>query len=246
MRRTLMVCAISMAAAAAGCNAPPLEGSGNVVTETRDIEGVNAVSLSLQGELHVRQADEESLMVTADDNLLPYIATVVSEGRLEIRESETCAGRDFRPTAPIRYELAVRDLGGIAVRGSGAVRADTLACVEMGIALSGSGDVAIESLEADEIDVAISGSGDVTVGGSARVQSVAVSGSGSYEAGALRTETAAVAVSGSGDVTVWAEASLDIGVSGSGEVSYYGDPKVEQRVSGSGTVRPMGRRSEEI
>lgn len=245
MRRTLMVCAMSVVAAA-GCNTPPLEGSGNVITESRDIEGVNAVSLSLQGELHVRRADEESLSVTADDNLLPCIATEVSDRRLEIRESKECAGRSFRPTAPIRYELTVRDLGGIAVSGSGTVHADTIVCGEMGIALSGSGGVVIRSLEAGKIDVAISGSGDVTVEGAAKTQSVAVSGSGSYGGGTLRTETTAVAVSGSGDVTVWVEGGLDVGVSGSGSVSYYGDPAVEQRVSGSGTVRPMGRRNEEI
>jgi hypothetical protein len=92
----ILVPALAAALAAGGCglvgngptthigNPPYMIGSGKVVTETRDLASFHGVSVSNGLTVHVFRGSTVSVKVTADDNLLPQIATSVADGRLMI------------------------------------------------------------------------------------------------------------------------------------------------------------------
>jgi hypothetical protein len=243
MKRFAISAILIAAALAAGClQQTTVRGSGNVVTESRDVSGFNAVSLGGEGMLTITVGEEEALSVTADDNFLEYIETKVKDGRLSIGRTREAWRMDFRPSAPIKYELTVLELGAVAVGGAASVRADALSAEDFNIAVNGSADIVIGTLETETLSVAISGCGDVSLAGRADVVSIAISGSGVFRGGELAARSASCAISGSGDVTVWAEEELEVGVSGSGTVSYYGEPSVREDISGSGSVRALGPR----
>jgi hypothetical protein len=243
MKRYGMLAVLIAAVFAAGCiQQVPVRGSGNVVTETRDVSGFNAVALGGQGVLTITVGETEALTVTADDNLLEYIETKVEDERLTIGWTREAWRMDFRPSASIKYDLTVVDLEALAVSGSASVRAKALAAEDFNVAVNGSADIEIGNLETGTFSVAISGCGDVTVAGEADAVAIAISGSGVYRGGELASRSASCAISGSGDVTVWAEEELEVGVSGSGAVAYYGEPNVRQDISGSGSVRALGPR----
>ena len=244
MRRYGIPAVLAATLISAGCiqQLSTVRGSGSLVTETRDVSGFNAVSLGGQGVLTITVGEKESLTITADDNLLPYIETKVEHRGLSIGPAREARRTEFRPSAPIRYDLTVVDLTAVAVSGAASVRAEALTAEDFNIAVNGAADVEIGRLEAGTFSVAISGCGDVTVAGEADALAIAISGSGVYRGGDLMSRSATCAISGSGDVTVWAEDELDIGVSGSGAVAYYGEPSVRQDVSGSGSVRALGPR----
>lgn len=226
---------------ATSCVSTTIEGSGNIITEAREVAGVTAVALEGVGNLVVRQTGSEALRVTADDNILEYVRTEVrADGTLVIDLDPRAPSVVVRPSATPVFELDVMELDGVAVSGSGSVSADTLRAAEMSLAVSGSGDIRMGALIAGNLAVAISGSGDVVLRGEAASQSVAVSGSGRYSASELATPRAEVSVSGSGDVTIWAAAALDVRISGSGSVGYYGDPSVTSNISGTGRIRQLG------
>jgi hypothetical protein len=241
MKRFVIPAVLVAAAFASGCiEQVSVRGSGNVVTEARDVAGFNAVSLGGEGILTITVGETESLTITADDNLLEYIETKVKDRGLSIGPTREAWRMTFRPSAPIRYDLTVVDLTAIAVGGSASVRADALTAEDFNIAVNGSADIEIGRLETGTFSVAISGCGDVSVAGEADAVAIAISGSGVYRGGDLASRTASCAISGSGDVTVWAEEELEVGVSGSGAVAYYGEPSVREDISGSGSVRPLG------
>lgn len=242
MKRFGIPAVLIAAALAAGCVQPAIEGSGNVVTEARDVSGFNAVSLGGEGVLTITVGEKEALTVTADDNLLEYIETKVEDGRLSIGWKREAWRTNFRSSTPIKYDLTVVELGALAVSGSASVRAEALTAEDFNIAVSGSADIEIRNLETGTFSVAISGCGDVLVAGEADAVAIAISGSGVYRGGDLMSRSASCAISGSGDVTVWAEEALEVGVSGSGAVAYYGEPSVRQEISGSGSVRALGPR----
>ena len=52
-----------------------IEGSGDVITETRDVAGFRRIVLVGEGNVIITQGDSESLEVTTDDNLMQYIET---------------------------------------------------------------------------------------------------------------------------------------------------------------------------
>ena len=57
------------------CNFTAVRGSGNVVTQERQVSGFDSVALSGVGEVFITQGDKESLTVETDDNLMRYIQT---------------------------------------------------------------------------------------------------------------------------------------------------------------------------
>ena len=65
--------ALTLSAVMAAPAAASTVGSGRSATETRAVEGFEAVSLEGSIDLEVRQAAQASVAVTADDNLLPQI-----------------------------------------------------------------------------------------------------------------------------------------------------------------------------
>ena len=63
---------------------PSLTGSGNMATETRDVSDYQNVEISGIGDAQIIQGEKEGVEITADDNVLPYIETVVHNGTLRI------------------------------------------------------------------------------------------------------------------------------------------------------------------
>jgi hypothetical protein len=194
-----------------------ITGSGRALTEQREVAGFKGIALSLPGRVEIVQGAAEGVTLTADDNVVPEIETVVERGVLHIRFRE-----NTRVTTRTRIGITVK------------------ARAIESIALAGSGDVIAPSLDSPELTVRVAGSGDVKLGGRAESLLVRISGSGDVDAGRFDTQRAKVSVAGSGDATVWARKSLEVSVSGSGDVRYFGDPEVRKKVAGSGTVRRKG------
>ena len=61
-----------------------IKGSGNVITESREVSGFNGVSHTGIGRVTITQGDTESLTIQADDNLMEYITSEVKNDTLEL------------------------------------------------------------------------------------------------------------------------------------------------------------------
>jgi len=114
-----------------------VQGSGNQIEETRPISDVSRVELAMQGTLHLTLGSSESLLIEAEDNLMPYIETKVSGGRLVIKSQE---GIDLQPTRSIGYYLTVAKLNTLAISSSGDIETGDLVSGSFSITISSSGD----------------------------------------------------------------------------------------------------------
>lgn len=216
-----------------------MTGSGNVITEARDVTGFNEIALSGSGTGIVTQGDEEALTIEAEDNLLPFIKSEVRGNRLMIYHENGLFARP-RPTRPIRYHITVKRLNAVQRSGSGDLEAANIATDRLEVNVSGSGTVAFAALAADRLTSSVSGSGGLRFSsGRVNTQEASISGSGQYAAGGLESSKASVMVSGSGRATVHASDALSLHISGSGLVEYAGEPRVRQAVSGSGRVQRL-------
>ena len=239
LRRRLWVPVIMCMAMvlAAGCGVGLVVGSGNAVTEEREISGVEGVSLSFVGDLRITQGDEEKLVITADDNVMPLITTEVKDGVLTIGSKSTLG---IPAVNGLRYDLTVRNLNSLQLSGAGNAEMDGLETGDLTVGVSGAGNVSILGLQADSVVANLSGVGNLELGGKAKRQAISLSGAGSYSGGDLETGSADVSLSGLGGATVWATESLDANISGAGNVAYYGNPDVTSKISGLGDVTPKG------
>ena len=98
-------------------------GSGNIVTEIRDVRNFDRVSFEGTGELLLMQGIEESLSIEADDNMMEYIESEVRGGTLYIGLQENEWGEQFLPSRPVRFLLTMTELTSLNV--SGVASADT-------------------------------------------------------------------------------------------------------------------------
>ncbi|HZZ92767.1 MAG TPA: head GIN domain-containing protein [Usitatibacter sp.] len=203
--------------AAAHAQAADIRGSGRPATEKRDVTGIHGVAISLPGDLDVRQGGPEGVTVTADDNVLPYIETVVENGVLRVRTKPDTS-------VSLRTRLHVQ------------VVARSIEELD----LSGAGNIDARQVDVPRLTLRVSGAGDATLAGRARALDARISGSGHVNAVKLATEDASVRVSGSAHVRLDARKTLAASISGVGDVEYYGDPKVERRISGTGRIERAG------
>jgi hypothetical protein len=198
----------------ASCITLGVEGSGNVITESREVSGFNEIVLGGSGRVLVEVTGTESLTIEAEDNIMPFLETRVSNGSLRLD-----ASRSISPTVEIVYTITAATLDGLIISGSGIVEAEAVDGTDFRADISGSGDVDVEG----------------TLSG---LLSVSISGSGEFDGESLTGPEGRVDVSGSGNAVVNVTDALEVSVSGSGDVEYVGQPTVDSDVSGSGTVSP--------
>ena len=215
-------------------------GSGRLVSESRPIGGFDRVHVKGIGTLVISQGDEEALTIEAEDNILPLITSEVRGGELTIA-FEQDGLRGPRPTQPITYSLAVKELAGIRWSGAGNARAARLTTARLAVAVAGVGNVRLEELTADDLQVELAGTGSCDLAGTVSRQEVSVRGAGESRAEGLASREARVEISGAGRATVRVSDRLAVRISGAGSVSYVGSPQVQQTIAGVGNVRQLSQ-----
>ncbi len=220
-----------------GVSGQVVVGSGKLATETRQVSGVSRVELSIDANLEIQQGAQESLTVTADDNILAVLQTNVVAGRLNIR---------YQPQVNVRaghqpkLVLTVKDLSALQLSSSGTVTVGPLTTGNFELDLTSSCDVSFQGFQADRITTNISSSGDVAIQGIADSLVLHISSSGNFDAENLKVQEARVTVSSSGDATLWVVSNLNVNISSSGNVYFYGNPNLSENSSSSGEVISKG------
>ncbi|MDP3085656.1 MAG: head GIN domain-containing protein [Rubrivivax sp.] len=234
---------LSLSSAALLVLAPPAQaatrGSGQSASEVRPVGDFDAIAISGPFELQLRQGAQQAVTLTADDNLLALIETVVETrdggATLVIRFKR---GEDVRPRSPLRVSVDAVRLRALALAGSGKVEVNGLQTPALKLTLAGASDARLQALVTDSLELRIAGSGDVRADGTARSLSLSIAGSGDARLAGLKADAVKVSIAGSGDAQVTANRTLLVSIAGSGDVEYGGDVSaVTSKVAGSGSVR---------
>ena len=225
--RALAVClAIVAAALLTGCDDPfhpdlnltgpgAIVGSGQVASESRAVSGFRGVAMSGAGRLLIDNNGSERLIITAENNILPHLRSIVAGTTLELG---VASGIHITASRQILYEVSSRSLDEIRISGAGQAEA-------IGI-------------DTPSLRIDLLGAANVAAFGQADRQEILISGAGRYEAFEVSSRVATVNVSGAGLVRLRVSDRLTTNISGAGTVEYYGDPVIQ--TSGGGTVRRMG------
>ena len=191
---------------------PIVEGSGHVIQQGRAVGNFNAVETRGSEDVEVRFGPKASVVIAADDNILPLLTTRVSGGTLKIESRGS-----FRMRGPIRVWITVPNLDSFTT--------------------SGSGDVVLHDVNNGRLTLTMNGSGNMTANGRTGGLDLALNGSGRAQLANLSATDVTARISGSGSARVNARRQLDAQVFGSGTVYYVGKPAdVRSAHFGSGRV----------
>ncbi|HLO31769.1 MAG TPA: DUF2807 domain-containing protein [Anaerolineales bacterium] len=220
---------------------PGEPGSGNVVTETRNVSNFRAIEVDYPGQVLVKQGSTEALKIEAEDNLLPGLKTQVQNGVLKIFY-KTANGKHVNPTKAVKITIVVKELTDVDFTSAGELTVEKLHTDKLDVSLSGAGNLKLDSLQTKALGVSLSGAGSMSASGTADDLNLTISGFGDFKGGNLHDKTARVEISGAGSATVWADDNLMAEVSGAGSVSYYGAASVSKQISGVGGVQHLGNK----
>jgi hypothetical protein len=233
-----LVLALVIGACGINVNLDVAKGSGNVVTETRDVSGFDKMILSGIGDVTLIQADQESLKIEAEDNVITHITTEVQNGTLHISYDR----KTIVPTKPVKFTLTMKDIHSIESEGVSNVETEQINTDALTVSISGTGNIHIRNLKADQLTANISGAGNFTADGQVTGQSITMSGAGNFDGEDMQSSTTKVIISGLGRVVVWVTDTLDVTISGTGGVDYYGSPQINQQISGLGRLKQLGNK----
>jgi hypothetical protein len=177
-----------------------IDGSGDVKTENREVAKFDRVDMQGIGNLTIVQGSEESLTITADENLLPYITTDVVNGTLQIGMKPNIS---LNPSRAIEYKLVMKSVTGVQLSGFGNIESEGLKGEDLEVKLSGSGDINIGTIESGSLLVRISGFGDFNAKSiKAKTPTIEITGSGDINVDELDAEDLAVKISGFGNAKI--------------------------------------------
>jgi hypothetical protein len=214
--RTAAVIGVLVVGAVSACDDDPdaVRGSGTIVGEERSVTGFDEISVEGSGEVIVDVGGTESLIIEADDNLLPLI-------RSDVRGSTLVLDIDgsVSPSREIVYTVEAIDFEGVSI--------------------AGSVDVVAPNVDCASFRASVAGSGTFDLGGSCDALDVSIAGSATVDAADLTVASAGVDIAGSGSVVVNAVDQLRVSISGTGVVEYVGDPATDFDIVGAGDVRQI-------
>lgn len=211
---------------------PCVRAEGETVSEARISPFFEGIDMAMHGEVYITRGQSSSVVVSAPENLLPYIRTRVVGGNLLI-DTDRCVRNRINE---VQVYITMPSLSTIRVAGSGKISTqDTWSINNLAIDISGSGSVSGE-FNTDQINTRISGSGEVILTGTTLMHNVIISGSGHVSGYNLVSQHADIRISGSGHAYVLVNDQINGKITGSGNIYYKGSPNVKVNVSGSGKL----------
>ncbi|CAN5304140.1 head GIN domain-containing protein [soil metagenome] len=188
-------------------------GSGNVISEKREITDFKSVDVGGAIQVEITAQKEFSVEVQADDNLLPLIKTEVRNGVLRI-ESE----KRINTKNPIIVKISAPNIENLDV--------------------SGASKVNLTNLSNENLQIHSSGASKIEISGTTVNFTIDVSGASRIYAENLKAENVSVDASGASNVSVFAQNELKADASGASSISYSGNPtNLEKKTSGASNVK---------
>ena len=220
--------------ASCNLNVNTVEGSGNVTTEKRIVQGdFKNISVSNAIDVEIEQSDATEITVEADDNLQKEIITKVENGTLIIK----CKFSSFRNVTMKKVTIKMPSLEKIEASSASNVQTKNVFQGE-NIDLESSSAATMDlNIESDNISATSSSGSSINVQGKAlKVQTRASSGA-SIDAGKLLANDVNADVSSGGTINVHPIVSLKAEASSGGHINYDITPKsIEKKSSSGGSI----------
>jgi len=210
-----------------------VSGNGNVVTKERKTEQFTGIKVSSGIDVYLKQGDNLSLTVEADENLHEYILTEVRDGVLNVYTDA-----NIREAERTRVNVTIKEINSVKVSSAGDVFGQTpLKTETLDLSVSSAGDIKLE-VYAKEIELDISSSGDMTLSGEADMLDADLSSAGDLNAYDLTVREAEISVSSAGNADITVTEKLSARASSAGDINYKGDPKyVDAQSSSAGGIK---------
>jgi hypothetical protein len=206
-----MIILLLVTALLAGCSRIGVIGDGVIKTESRPISEFSKVEVTGGYEVEWTTG-KPALTISAAENLLPLINTVVSGDTLKIDATE-----NFNTSKSIKI----------------VVSSPTLEAVE----LTGGNTLTASQLSGPGLKLESTGASKINLSGSVTNLNATLTGASRLKAKSLPAENCTLSLVGASEADVTVSGALKVSVTGASSVTYSGNPKtVDKEATGASSI----------
>lgn len=229
---TIAIAILSISACTHGQIRKTVYGNNKVVTKERNAENFTGVRVSTGIDVYLKQGNNETISVEADENLHEYILTEVRDGVLHVYTEV-----NIRKAERKRVYVTMKEVNSVRTSSAGDVIGETpIKCDKLKLSASSAGNIKLD-VNAKEIEADISSSGDITLTGEADMLKADLSSAGDLNAFDLKVREADISASSAGNADINVSEKITARASSAGDINYQGNPKyVDAHSSSAGGV----------
>jgi uncharacterized protein YxeA len=229
---TIAIAILSISSCTHGQIRRSVTGNHDVVKKERNAESFTGIRVSTGIDVYLKQGNNETISVEADENLHEYILTEVRDGILHVYTEVNIRDAEMK-----RVYVTMKEVTSVKTSSAGDVIGETpVKSDRLELSASSAGDIKLE-VYAKEIEVDISSSGDMTLTGEVDILQADLSSAGDLNAYDLQAREADVSVSSAGNADINVSEKITARASSAGDVNYRGDPKfIDAHSSSAGGV----------
>jgi len=230
MKRSAFI--LALLALFASCDFVSESGSGNIITQKRNISGFTGITVSEAIEAEIKMGSP-AVEVEADDNIMKFVVTEVRGNTLHIRLKD---GVSLSNTH-VKVNVSVLELTYIEANSSATVKVLDVIKSNGKLVFHASSAADIDAdVEAPEVEVEASSSGTVKLAGKTKNYTVQVNSAGSAKTKELLAENTRASANSGAVAHVHASVSLDAEANSGGGVKYTGGASVKANTNSGGSV----------
>ncbi|MCC9071581.1 DUF2807 domain-containing protein [Flavobacterium sp. F-65] len=212
-------------------NFKSIEGSGNVITEKRNVQGsFENVTVSNAIDLVIEQSDKAEITVEADDNLINKITTKIEGNTLVIK----CDYTSFRNIKSKKVIVKMPVINNIKASSASTVRsASVLRGEDISLDASSAAEMNV-NIESDAVTCETSSASNIIIEGKALKLNASASSGSDIDAKRMLANEIDAQVSSGASIHVHPIVSLKAEASSGGNIYYNSVPKSIDKKSSSG------------
>jgi len=132
-----------------------IRGSGEMLTEIRDVKAFTGISLALPCQVEIENGQEQEVTIETDDNILGYILSYVQDDILHINSKN-----NLTPSKHIQIKITTDKLSKLKISGTSRGKMKATGKVDnLDIIISGMGTINFKEIKSKSAKLKISGSG---------------------------------------------------------------------------------------
>lgn len=171
--------------------------------DLREHRDFTKVDLRAAGHILLSQGDEYTVIVEAEEHILPYLATAVENDTLILNVKKPDDWRRLSTHEMITYRITMPVVAALRISGGGKAEADTLTGQSFALDLPGGAKVQINRLEMDMLTINVPGGAKVLINEvKSASTNIQLPGSGNIDLPQLETERLTVNIQGAGNIRV--------------------------------------------
>jgi hypothetical protein len=227
---------------------------GNIVKVKMNLEGVTKVVLKCEGNLYLKQGNENSMIVEVDNEFSSKLKSEVDADvlSLDIKRSWMGLKDNFKV---LNYYITLKNIKSISNNSSGMLKIESnivsksiginctssgnietenqIDCNVVSINLSSSGDIYVDKINSKKLEVTSSGNGKIEIdSGLVEKQTLKLNSSGEYDAKGLKSTSAEVSNYSSGNAYINTE-KINSQITSSGNVEVFNKATIANTQSSS-------------